>query len=278
MIKIESPTVVDKNVIPNGVVNDNSDSDAEAAERRAEGVASLKGKLMRVVEMIKTTHARIESLEKERGIARQQYSRALDLQMMIRMKKEAAEDGIEKNEKKLKAMEERLLSKQQFVIECRKFTQTEFKTLSAQEEAMARKDHQVKSYRLQVNEKRAECQRMNARKNLLEEKLERLEGKGEMIEGRKDKLRSRLTSDREEEMRKSRNCSDSSDAVSRSDVERAEIEKGLEVTSKRTEAALARINILEAQVRRLEGNINATNIERNRHEAMIKEILISVQN
>lgn len=42
---------------------------------------------------------------------------------MIRMKKEDAEDAIEKNEKKLKEMKERLLMKEQFVTECRQFLQ-----------------------------------------------------------------------------------------------------------------------------------------------------------
>ena len=56
------------------------------------------------------------------------------------------------------------------------------------------------------------------------------------------------------------------------------MEKAVTKMTERTEVAMQRATALEGQVRRIEAKLLATNAERARHEAVIKEILISVQN
>ena len=72
-------------------------------------------------------------------------------------------------------------------------------------------------------------------------------------------------------------CKESIDSAFKTEKSCLDLQRGLDAVMKRKEIATKKINELESQINRSEDSLEATNFERRRIEATIREVLLSAK-
>ena len=242
----------------------------------AGGISGLRQHMDKMRETIKEHNAKAEELEKAKLDAYHGLCRTTGKQQALKQRIEETEEEIEKVEKRRKELELRAGEKEQFLNESRTFNKS-LKVVALDEGAVESTEEQLRLHK-ETYSKNYERYQVNKTKKIdLEQKFELVECKSQEIERRLNALKLELEYNLVEEGRRSEGCKDSIDAAFRTEKSCLDLQRGLDVVMKRKEKATKRINELEAQINRSEETMEATNFERRRIEATIREVLLSAK-
>lgn len=166
--------------------------------------------------------------------------------------------------------------KEKFLAESRTFN-VSLQVVAADEGAVEAKETELRTHKTLYNQNYERYQHNKARKIELEQQFELVECKSQEMERRLGALKLELEYNLVEEGRRSEGCKDSIDAAFRTEKSCLDLQRGLDVVMKRKEKATKKINELESQINRHEETMEATNFERRRIEATIRELLLSAK-
>lgn len=242
----------------------------------AGGISGLRQHMEKMRDAIKQANEKADALEKEKEGANQTLCRIIGKQQAIKDKIESTENEILKTEKRVKDIEGRLSEKELFLKESGEYNNS-LKIVAVNEGLIEEKEQQVSMYTDMYNQNYEKYQQTKTKKIDLEQKFEITENRCQDIERRLNALKLELEYNLVEEGRRSEGCKDSIDAAFKTEKSCLDLQRGLDVVMKRKEIATKKINDLESQINRSEDSLEATNFERRRIEATIREVLLSAK-
>jgi len=240
------------------------------------GLSGLRTHMKKMQETIKATNEKADTMEKEREAAHNNYCRVVGRQQAIKQKILDTEANMEKTEKRMKETEARLQEKEQFLKESKVFANS-LKIVSPSENAVVEKEEQVNVYKNTYHQNYERYQKAKAKKIDLEQRFEITENKSQEITRKLNALKLELEYNLVEEGRRSEGCKESIDSAFKTEKSCLDLQRGLDAVMKRKEIATRKINELESNMTRSEDSLEATNFERRRIEATIREILLNAK-
>lgn len=242
----------------------------------AGGVKGLRERIKKLQEAIARENEKAEALEKERDALDQILARVVGKQETLKARIEDTMVDLDKSNKKADEMEWRALEKERFVRDSNELNER-MKIVALDEALVAEKESELaKSTELyQENFQRTKSAR--AAKSDLEKRFDEIEGATMENEWRLKSLKTELEYNLIEEERRSVVCKRAEDAAFQVKNACTDLERGLDGIMNRQDIALRKLNDLESRLCKTEDTLEATNFERRKLEATIRDILLNAR-